>query len=333
MPTKIKLWEVKDDIPMLLPKSKLNLEARLEKWILKDVSLISDDLLIIGQQVATDYGGFIDLLAIDSDGNLVILELKRDKTPRDIVAQVLDYASWIETIGASKIEEISKDFLNVDSLEDVFRNKFKKDLPEVLNERHRMYIVASELDASSERIVKYLSENHNVDINVATFNYFNVGEQEFIGRIFLLDEVAVETRATRSSKRKPPLSWEELGDLADKHGVKELFSHAIEQFKLIFDSHNRSRSTVSFICLMGENKARNAMVSIYPGSSDVNDGLVIGVSIERITEYYSIQQDKLIHVLGSPYEKSEAIWANETYLFDREKLDNFVTLIKEAAKA
>ena len=53
------------------------------------------DLLIIGRQVRTQFGGRIDLLAIDPEGDLLIIELKKDRTPREIVAQVLDYASWV----------------------------------------------------------------------------------------------------------------------------------------------------------------------------------------------------------------------------------------------
>ena len=37
----------------------------------------------IGWQVRTSFGGIIDLLAINPDGSLVLIELKRDKTPRD----------------------------------------------------------------------------------------------------------------------------------------------------------------------------------------------------------------------------------------------------------
>ena len=49
--------------------------------------------MLIGRQVRTSFGGIIDLLAIAPDGSLVLIELKRDKTPREIVAQALDYAS------------------------------------------------------------------------------------------------------------------------------------------------------------------------------------------------------------------------------------------------
>lgn len=37
----------------------------------------------------------IDLMAIDVDGGLHILELKSDRTPRDVVVQVLDYGARV----------------------------------------------------------------------------------------------------------------------------------------------------------------------------------------------------------------------------------------------
>jgi RecB family endonuclease NucS len=67
----------------------------VEGWIAKQPELLGLEILVIGRQVASDFGGRIDLLGIDADGNLVIVELKRDRTPREIVAQVLDYASWV----------------------------------------------------------------------------------------------------------------------------------------------------------------------------------------------------------------------------------------------
>jgi RecB family endonuclease NucS len=54
---------------------------------------VGEPLLIIGRQVATSSGKVIDLLAADADGVLHVLELKKDKTPREVVAQVLDYGS------------------------------------------------------------------------------------------------------------------------------------------------------------------------------------------------------------------------------------------------
>ena len=55
-----------------------------------DAILEDGGILIIGRQVRTDLGGFIDLLGVDRGGNVVVVELKRDRTPRDAVAQPLN---------------------------------------------------------------------------------------------------------------------------------------------------------------------------------------------------------------------------------------------------
>jgi RecB family endonuclease NucS len=68
--------------------------------------MLSDDWMLIGRQENTGLGGIIDLLAIAPDGSLVLIELKRDKTPRDVVAQSLDYASWVEKLQPEDIAAI-----------------------------------------------------------------------------------------------------------------------------------------------------------------------------------------------------------------------------------
>ena len=52
--------------------------------------------MIIGRQEDTGFGGRIDLLAIAPDGTLILIELKRGRTPREVVAQAIDYATWLE---------------------------------------------------------------------------------------------------------------------------------------------------------------------------------------------------------------------------------------------
>ncbi len=83
------LRQVEDDNLKEISRTKLNREERIEKWIKGDIALLAPDLLVIGQQVPTAYGKFIDLLCMDDEGGLVIVELKRDKTPREVTAQAL----------------------------------------------------------------------------------------------------------------------------------------------------------------------------------------------------------------------------------------------------
>src|SRR5215207_543844 len=162
MPEEVRIWEVVGGKTLReIEKTSLNLERRLEDWLEEDISMLSKDLLIIGRQIRTGFGGIIDLLCLDSRGDLTIVELKRDKTPREITAQVLDYASWIKDLSHERIADIADSYLGEkDSLEDAYSRKFLTELPEVINENHHMLIVASQIDESSERIVRYLSDSY-----------------------------------------------------------------------------------------------------------------------------------------------------------------------------
>ena len=67
---------------------------------------LNGPLLIIGRQVPTDLGKSIDLLGVDREGNVVVVELKRDRTPRDVVAQALEYAAFAAKLDAGALEGI-----------------------------------------------------------------------------------------------------------------------------------------------------------------------------------------------------------------------------------
>lgn len=175
-------------------------EELLEEWLVEDPGLLGLDLLIIGRQVSTDFGGRIDILAVDREGDLTIIELKRDRTPRDIVAQILDYANCVSRLNSKRIYDIASEHLHR-PLDEVFRERFDTDPPENLNSTHNMVIVASELDESSKRIVEYLARVHEVSINTAFFSTFECDGTLFIGADWLMDQEEVETRAER--KRRP----------------------------------------------------------------------------------------------------------------------------------
>lgn len=162
MSISMKLWRVSQNVSLCeLPLSSLETESILEDWIAKDSSLLGMELLIIGRQVTTEFGGRIDLLAIDRQGDITIIELKRDKTPRDIVAQVLDYASWTRRLTYQNLNAIANAYLKKD-LSSSFVEYFNEAIPQNINVNHKMLIVASEFDDSSERIVEYLAEEYQV---------------------------------------------------------------------------------------------------------------------------------------------------------------------------
>lgn len=93
-------------------------EAILENWLESNPDGIVEDgkLLIIGRQVSTNLGSVIDLLALDRRGDVVVVELKRDRTPRDTLAQALEYVSFGEQLDTAQLEAILQSYLNDDSL-------------------------------------------------------------------------------------------------------------------------------------------------------------------------------------------------------------------------
>jgi len=210
MPIQHAIWQVGQQ-PTQLTGGKLASEALLEDMIVRDPRILSPEWMLIGRQEITTHGGRIDLLAIAPDGSLVLVELKRDRTPREIVAQALDYASWVADLGADRITQIYSRFKPGQSLETDFQQRFGAALDEdSLNHAHQIIIVAAELDPSTERIVQYLNDR-DIAINVLFFQVFEHSGQQLLSRAWLIDPSETQANAATTasgSKDKEPWNGE-----------------------------------------------------------------------------------------------------------------------------
>jgi Endonuclease NucS len=189
--TEIKIWEIADKKISPVQDTSLasqHVEDDLETWITQDPSILGDELLVIDRQWEIPGVGRLDLLCVDKTGKLIIVELKRDRSPRDAVAQALDYASWLNEAGPEEILGHAKGYLHLDPSE-VFEAHFHAPMPDLSPQNHKVLIVASRLDSSAERIVNYLRERHGIEFNVLLFKYAKVGgEREVLIRTLLLPE-------------------------------------------------------------------------------------------------------------------------------------------------
>ena len=85
----------------------------LQEWLANQPDALGEELLIIQKE----FDGFddtrerLDLLAMDKDGNLVIIENKLDDTGRDVMWQALKYASYCSNLTKSQIVEIYQGYL------------------------------------------------------------------------------------------------------------------------------------------------------------------------------------------------------------------------------
>jgi len=197
MPLELGVWRIDGDLKPV-DFGPLDIEARLEDILDENVDIASPNWLVIGRQVRTDHGLFIDLLAIDRDANLVVLELKRDKTYRDIVAQILDYGSWVRELKDDRIAQIFDDYqkrwhgdTKPTSIDEAFKSKFRVPMPDELNSTHELVVVASSLDPSTERVVRYLADEYGVRINAVFFRVFRDEEREYLSRAWFRDPAEV----------------------------------------------------------------------------------------------------------------------------------------------
>jgi hypothetical protein len=86
----------------------------LQEWLANTPDAFGEKLLIIQKEFAGFEGTNerLDLLAIDREGNLVIIENKRDDSGKDVTWQSLKYASYCSTLTKEQIRQIYQDYLD-----------------------------------------------------------------------------------------------------------------------------------------------------------------------------------------------------------------------------
>lgn len=200
MPVEMGIWRIDGGSPRRLTPGTLPTEKMLEEYLSEDPSLLGVGLLVIGRQVRTPHGKYIDLLAIDADGNVHVLELKRDRTPRDVVAQILDYGAWVTTLTRDDVLAIANEHLK-DPFEIAYAETFEAPPPDDVNTEQRLTIVATDLDPGSERIVSYLS-SFGVPIDVAFFAFIEDEGRRYLARSWLISGEASGASPTSRNRSK-----------------------------------------------------------------------------------------------------------------------------------
>ena len=124
----------------------------LQEWICHNPEMFGEELLIIQKE----FDGFnetkerLDLLALDKDGNLVIIENKLDDSGRDVVWQSLKYASYCSNLTKAQIIQIYQGYLNRyrsgEDAEENIQEFLEKEMEEIIlnsGNRQKIYFVAA----------------------------------------------------------------------------------------------------------------------------------------------------------------------------------------------
>ncbi len=93
---------------------KLREREHLQEWFANTPEALGEELLIIQKE----FDGFaetrerLDLLALDKDGQLVIIENKLDDTGRDVVWQALKYTAYCSNLKKTEVIDIFQQYLD-----------------------------------------------------------------------------------------------------------------------------------------------------------------------------------------------------------------------------
>ena len=187
-------------------------------------------ILIIGRQVQTNLGSWIDLLGLDQHGNTVVVELKRGKTPRETLAQLLEYASFIENLDYESLNEIYQGYVGEDtSLDNYHQEFFDIDSEEQVsfNKSTKLVIVAQDISAPIKQTALYLRKK-GFDIYCMEFKYFlNHASEKMITCDFVVGDENFIKREIQSATQLPKVDEDAFMESLDSIG-KPTFTKLFE---------------------------------------------------------------------------------------------------------
>jgi len=290
-----KLSEYKEEL-----FKKDNIEQDLEILLEKNPEYFfeTSNVLIIGRQVTTNLNSFIDLLGIDKNGNTVIIELKRDRTPRETVAQILEYASFIENLDYSQLNDIFKNYFGDEvDLQDYHQQFFQNNENVSFNKKLILLIVAQNITKEIKQTATFLRKN-GININCLEFKYFQTKSGE---KIITLDYVIGDEEYKKQeikSASLPKVNENEFIKSLDKNGQKvfsKLFEFAkSKKLHFIWGSKGFSLNTIF-------NNEKIALLFGYPPNCVFKQSIYTGFEniIKKVED-----SEKIVDIYRNKLEKT-----------------------------
>ena len=195
----------------------------IENWAIKNPELLGEELLIIASQ----YGEFeelnkrLDLLALDKDGKLVAVELKRDKADKTADLQVIKYASYVANLASKDLQEIYKKFwkkrgekFTIEEVGEIFSSFLTESDKEIetkeegwikfeLDNKPRIILAAGDFGKEITAPVIWLIDEYGMDMTCIELNaYKHQGEIVINSRIVLPVPETEDYMAKRRQKKE-----------------------------------------------------------------------------------------------------------------------------------
>lgn len=213
--------------------SKHGLKERehLQEWLANNPEAFGEELLIIQKEFSgfTETKERLDLLALDKQGNIVVIENKLDDSGRDVTWQVLKYASYCSTLSKQDIVKIFQDYLSRTSnngtaeekLSEFFDDKDFEELQLNKGQTQRIIMVAGNFRKVVTSTVLWLM-NYKLRIQCYKVTPFLLGDQLLLNmeQIIPMKE-AEEYTISMAEKTQEDINAQE--ELKSRHHIRKEF--------------------------------------------------------------------------------------------------------------
>jgi hypothetical protein len=291
--------------------SELGFKERnhLQEWLAENPQALGEELLIIQKEFHgfNDTNERLDLLAIDKQGNLVIIENKLDDSGRDVTWQALKYASYCSSLTTGQIKDIFQDYLNKIQTgavaEDKLTEFFEKDYEElVLNigAGQRIMMVAGKFRKEVTSTVIWLL-NYNIRLQCFKATPFALKEQWFLNIEQILPVPDMED-FTISMADKTQDSISSQATLKSRHHIRldfwNEFIKSINSVNSLFKNCSPSKDNwigigigISGVLMMTVISKTYARVEVYINRGEKEEN-------KKVFDFYKRHQEQLEQILA-----------------------------------
>ena len=178
-----------------LPEYGLTERQHLQEWIIAHPEILGEDIFI----VAAEYDRWeaevdgkpesdrLDVLGIDDTGRLVVVELKRDTSGRNVHLQAITYAALVSRFDLGSLADAHRLFhkrrgneLEIEACRDRILEHVGGDLDQEILQRPRLVLIAREFPKQVTHTAVWLSEM-GLDIDLVQVSLWRVSEQLVAG--------------------------------------------------------------------------------------------------------------------------------------------------------
>lgn len=315
-------------------ESNLKERQHIEEWLRKNPEIMGEELLIIGHE----YDDFennerIDLLAIDKEGNLVVIEVKRDNSGISVDFQALKYVSYMSRRTLKEIIEIYSKYiddnsLQLDPIQEIMEFLNVDDeslLNDMINNTQRIIIIGKELDKRVLSVCAWLYEN-GINVKCISIKPYKYNEEIFIDTNQIIPPEKIEeyyiNKKSRTSNQ----------EIKSDNKVIKFLSSIVENInsmsnlnikypgkRYYLGAYNIKNANISF-CISYSKRNAVASISVESSKKDATDIL------KRI---FNEKEDYISKELGIKVSLESGIRNENVYrLLIRKDIDDTENLLK-----